>query len=48
MRETMDAPQPPKPASKLIVFARRTASTLFLWVTVSVIFASRWSWAYLG
>ena len=48
MNPEMDAPKPPSPASKLIVFARRTASTLFLWVTVSVIFASRWSWAYLG
>ena len=48
MHIEMDALKPPSPASKLIVFARRTASTLFLWVTVSVIFASRWSWAYLG
>jgi len=38
---------PPAP-SKAIVFARRTASTLFLWALVSSIFVSRWSWAYLG
>ena len=42
-----DTSTPPAP-SKAIVFARRTASTLFLWALVSSIFVSRWSWAYLG
>lgn len=42
-----DNPTPPAP-SKALVFARRTASTVFLWALVSAIFVSRWSWAYLG
>ena len=42
-----ETPQPPAP-SKAIVFARRTASTLFLWGLVTSIFLSRYSWAFLG
>jgi phosphatidate cytidylyltransferase len=42
-----DNPTPP-PASRAIVFARRSASTVFLWALVAAIFISRWSWAYLG
>lgn len=42
-----DTPPPPSP-SRAIVFARRSVSTLILWVLVAGIFASRWSWAYLG
>ena len=42
-----DQPTPPV-ASKALVFARRTASTLTLWALVSAIFVSRWSWGYLG
>lgn len=38
---------PPNP-SKAIVFARRAASTLFLWVLVTAIFASGRSWGMLG
>lgn len=40
---------PPTPASsRAIIFARRSASTLFLWFLVAAIFISRCSWAYLG
>ena len=42
-----DNPPPPSP-SRAIVFARRSVSTLILWALVAGIFASRWSWAYLG
>ena len=42
-----DTPPPPSP-SRVIVFARRSASTLMLWALVAGIFCSRWSWAYLG
>ena len=42
-----DTPTPPA-ASKAIVFARRTASTLFLWGLVTAIFFSGRSWAFLG
>ena len=42
-----ETPQPPA-QSKAIVFARRTASTLFLWALVTSIFMSRYSWAFLG
>lgn len=34
--------------SKVIVFARRSASTLFLWGLVTAIFISGWSWAMLA
>ncbi|MEO7100548.1 MAG: CDP-archaeol synthase [Luteolibacter sp.] len=43
-----ETPQPPPPQSKAIVFARRSASTLFLWALVTSIFMSRYSWAFLG
>ncbi len=42
-----DSPPPPAPSSKAIVFARRSASTLFLWALVTSIFISRNSWAFL-
>lgn len=42
-----DSPTPTTP-SKAIVFARRSASTLFLWGLVSAIFLSGRSWAMLG
>jgi phosphatidate cytidylyltransferase len=42
-----DLPPPPAP-SKALVFARRSASTVFLWTLIAAIFMSRWSWAYLG
>ena len=42
-----DAPTPPV-QSKALVFARRSASTLFLWGLVTAIFISHWSWAVLG
>ncbi len=40
--------QTPPPPSKALVFARRTASTLFLWGLVTAAFVSRQSWAFLG
>jgi phosphatidate cytidylyltransferase len=42
-----DSPTPPA-SSKALVFARRSASTLFLWALVTAIFVSHWAWAYLG
>ena len=42
-----DAHTPPV-QSKALVFARRSASTLFLWGLVTAIFISQWSWAVLG
>jgi len=43
------ADSPPPPAqSKALVFARRSASTLFLWGLVTAIFISGWSWAMLA
>ncbi len=42
-----DNPQPPT-QSKALVFARRSASTLFLWGLVTAIFVSGRSWAVLG
>jgi phosphatidate cytidylyltransferase len=43
----MAATSPPAP-SKALVFARRSASTLFLWGLVTAIFLSSRSWAMLG
>ncbi|NQX02990.1 CDP-archaeol synthase [bacterium] len=40
-------PMPPA-QSKALVFARRSASTLFLWGLVTAIFLSGRSWAFLG
>ncbi len=40
-------PTPPK-QSKVLVFARRSASTLSLWVLVTTIFVSGRTWAVLG
>ena len=42
-----DTPTPPAP-SKALIFARRSASTVFLWAVVAWVFMSRWSWAYLA
>jgi len=42
-----DSPTPPA-QSKALVFARRSASTLFLWGLVTAIFISGWSWAMLA
>ena len=42
-----EIPQPPA-QSKAIVFARRSASTLFLWALVTSIFMSRYTWAFLA
>ena len=42
-----EIPQPPAP-SKAIVFARRSASTLFLWGLVTAIFVSGRSWGVLA
>ncbi len=42
-----DTPPPSSP-SKALVFARRSASTLFLWGLVTAIFLSGWSWAILA
>jgi phosphatidate cytidylyltransferase len=42
-----DAPTPPV-QSKALVFARRSASTLFLWGLVTAIFVSRSPWGVLG
>lgn len=42
-----ETPTPPA-QSKAMVFARRTASTLFLWGLVTAIFASGRSWGVLG
>ena len=42
-----DRPTPPV-QSKALVFARRSASTLFLWGLVTAIFLSSRSWAFLG
>jgi len=42
-----ETPKPPV-QSKALVFARRSASTLFLWALVTSIFMSRQSWAFLG
>ena len=42
-----DTPTPPI-QSKALVFARRSASTLFLWGLVTSIFFSRHAWAFLG
>ncbi len=42
-----DTSTPPSP-SKALVFARRSASTVFLWCLVSAVFYSRSSWAFLG
>ena len=41
------SPTPPA-ASKSVVFVRRSASTLSLWLLVTAVFLSKWSWAYLG
>lgn len=38
----------PSTPSKALVFARRTGSTVFLWVLVTAVFFSRSSWAFLG
>lgn len=46
-RRMADIPTPPAP-SKALVFARRSASTLFLWALVTGIFVSGWSWAFLA
>lgn len=43
----VDPPTPP-PQSKALVFARRSASTLFLWGLVTAIFLSHRSWGVLG
>ncbi|MEO8617554.1 MAG: CDP-archaeol synthase [Luteolibacter sp.] len=40
--------QQPPAQSKAIVFARRSASTLFLWALVTSIFMSRYTWAFLA
>jgi phosphatidate cytidylyltransferase len=42
-----ETPIPPAP-SKALVFARRSASTVFLWALVTGIFVSGRSWAFLG
>jgi phosphatidate cytidylyltransferase len=42
-----ETPIPPAP-SKALVFARRSASTVFLWALVTGIFFSGRSWAFLG
>ena len=42
-----DSPTPPV-QSKAVVFARRSASTVFLWGLVTAIFVSRSSWGVLG
>lgn len=42
-----ETPKPPTP-SKAVVFARRSASTLFLWALVTGIFISSRSWAMLA
>lgn len=42
-----DTPTSPAP-SKAMVLARRSGSTIVLWVLVTGVFVSRWSWAYLG
>jgi phosphatidate cytidylyltransferase len=42
-----DLPTPPA-QSKALIFARRSASTLFLWALVTSVFFSRQSWAFLG
>ncbi len=42
-----DSPTPPV-QSKALVFARRSASTVFLWGLVTAIFVSRSSWGVLG
>ncbi len=39
---------PPPTQSKALVFAWRSASTLFLWGLVAAIFISGWSWAVLA
>ncbi len=39
---------PPPTQSKALVFARRSASTLFLWGLVAAIFLSGWSWPILA
>lgn len=44
----MDEPPKPPVQSKALVFARRSASTIFLWALVSSIFMSRQAWAFLG
>ncbi len=41
------SPTPPA-QSKAVVFARRSASTLFLWGLITAIFFSGWSWAFLA
>ncbi|MFM2242136.1 MAG: hypothetical protein RLZ97_991 [Verrucomicrobiota bacterium] len=43
-------PSPPSPPaeSKARVFAKRTASTVGLWVVVTAALASRWAWAYVA
>lgn len=44
----MAATPTPSTPSKALIFARRSASTAFLWAIVSAVFMSRWSWAFLG
>lgn len=44
----MADPQTPPSPTKTLVFARRLASTLFLWGLVTAVFVSRQSWAFLG
>ncbi len=44
----MDENPKPPVQSKILVFARRSASTIFLWALVTSIFMSRQSWAFLG
>lgn len=44
----MAATPTPSSPSKALTFARRSASTVFLWATVSGIFISRCTWAFLG
>ncbi len=48
IRPPMDESPKPPVQSKALVFARRSASTLFLWALVTAIFMSRQSWAFLG
>ena len=42
-----DSPQPAAP-SKAMTFARRSTSTLLLWILVAGVFSSRLAWANLG
>jgi phosphatidate cytidylyltransferase len=44
----MAEPTAPPPASKRLVFVRRTASTLSLWAVVAAAFGSMKAWAYVA